>query len=1774
MLTLWRLTLTGVSRVLLSRTTRQRRQLKRSAQHRRRRSQASRLANIFLYGLFGVWVTLAPHLMSPPAAYGHYVAQEMQKFTFAPETVALLRDRLESGSPGFQPGDEVSYIASFTTNGTEEGSGGYVSFYIPDGTLVTGAAVVEPDGNGDFTQVPPRLPGGINGGWGDVGNTSYVGEATWTTNDSATIAACSAAGYSSVENCPGTLAQAYVDTGVFYSSDPRTAFFAHATPEHPDALRATNDNGYNINPSIGSPVDAHNLWDALQVEAFSGTASPTDYHTPALNFGNSRGNTPFNTGSAVAGPQSGYKLDHTGEVGPWQRAQYLGSRIGNPSGPAVNADEEYNNPNIGAFVVMGEPTSAGTPFPLPSNTNHVRIAMGQLFNGETNYAKLTLQLGGSPGDESAAFLVNSSVVGGDAGGVSNGKDAIWRYFQPSVAVSAAQLAVTKTAASSFVQPGESIGYSIQVSNVGFWEAANLVVTDTLPNSNFSYGNTANTVLHKLDGTTVTLSPTITPSGQVVSWNFGTLPMDTGEYLTIEFDAAISAAAPTGDTLYSNTVEVSYFDRIDTATTGPVLTAPVQIVENLFADKTVTPANAEPGDTVTYQISLKNVADDPLTDIELSELLPTDGGSDGTTRFSYVANSSNVTGAAAFAGSVLPVVSQTPDNQESVVWDFGAARTLLSGESFAIEFQAVLGTGVSDAAFPNDFSIDYTVNGQPVTTLKTDLAPVTVKSPLQLNKTVNPTTVTADEETTYTIILENTGASTLDNIVVQELLPFEGAVDEVKKRFEYVVNSSAIAGSGFATVEPTTSLINGNQQQLTWTLSGATLAPGAQATIGFTAKVGEEVTPSIVAGDYSNTFSATYNKGSVTLTASAVDVAPVTVLALPPLKLSKEAIAQSGNTATYQITAENRSLTDTLEGVIIYDFLPTTGGLVDVPTVRFNYLPTPGLNDELAIITGTSNTVDKRGIQVPAQEEGYDDINREQISWEMAEDMAPGDKFTLTFEAKTGDSMPAGNYFNALRGSYEVVDGEPGITEVFSTAPVSIAGSIKGAIFPDFGSTDLANDGNGVQDDGELGLGDVTVNLYQSWSDTNNNSLIDDGEATLVGNTISNADNSDAIPDGDFRLAVTEPGTYYIQPDLQDLDLGGLAYAGNITPLVVVLNGEEQSAVPFNRPLLFSKTVDVSSVQAAGEVTYTITAENKGPDLLEGVTFYEFLPTSDPQVEDIETRFSYVAGSTTESSGNTIVLKDTEPSIKVGPDQDPYKDEDNREQLLWELDDDLPPGGQVEFSFTARVGNIVTTGTYANDLQAAYTIAAGDIVADLVDVAPVSVDGASKISGIVFQDFGVLAAADGDNTQQAGEQGIGEVLITLYEDTNNSGSYESGLDDEVESVESNSDTGDTIPDGSYRFVVADGTYFVEVDAASGALEGLLYGATDTPIKAVVASGEETVDFPFDPALQVVKTVVPTDTSPDSEVTYTVTLENKSTEPLETVKLYEFLPTSDSLTEDITTRFSYVAASVSESPTNSVILKDSEPDIKVGPDQDPYRSEDNREQLFWELDDDLPVGGQVEFSFTAKIGASVTDNIYANDLQAHYRLGNDVVVNVVSTAPVTVGPPRDPQLVVVKRISAIANTPITSTVNDPTSTDDDNPFWPAPSNGTSGISTFLAGDLTRNDAQAGDELEYTLYFLSGGNVPITNAYLCDVIPENTTYVLGSTTLKFGNEATANITGQLLANGVGAACPSVTDATRPVVVVNLADNAAGESLPPMTGPGSPAESYGYVRFRVRVN
>ncbi|MDJ0735201.1 MAG: hypothetical protein QNJ47_14245 [Nostocaceae cyanobacterium] len=188
----------------------------------------------------------------------------------------------------------------------------------------------------------------------------------------------------------------------------------------------------------------------------------------------------------------------------------------------------------------------------------------------------------------------------------------------------------------------------------------------------------------------------------------------------------------------------------------------------------------------------------------------------------------------------------------------------------------------------------------------------------------------------------------------------------------------------------------------------------------------------------------------------------------------------------------------------------------------------------------------------------------------------------------------------------------------------------------------------------------------------------------------------------------------------------------------------------------------------------------------------------------------------------------------------------------------------------------------------------------------------------------------------------------------------------------------------------------------------------------------------------------------------------------------------------------------------------------------------------------------------------------------------------------------KMVLVKRITAINTTQYTDLLDgvddsnspnyvpSPHDTDDNDPKWQ---------SNYLQGRINAGEVSPGDEVEYTIYFLSSGNTPVNNVLMCDFIPANTTFV--STTfgvdqgvLLSHNGSTVSLTnaqdgdaGQYFPPGVepSTVYPNIdcdgdpntnVPNTNGAVVVNLGN------LPNATASGTPSDSYGFVRFRAKVN
>ncbi len=649
---------------------------------------------------------LATALLSAQPVLADSVGQQQTTKYFTPDTVKMLIDRIQSGgAPGFATGDFVSYIIQFTPvgNGSDIGAGGWITDYIPAGAKVVGAWFVQPNGLGDFTIIAPPSTAQMPAGWGNTGGATF--NANWTTTDPTAVAACGG----NLTNCWGWLSELYADTGIFYSTDPRTAVNTYPSVDGRvrAAVPAGSGNGYHIKPLTGAnsadPLIAmmggtsgnwtvHNYWDAANINAFASLSSllpplpaaPSATNLPIDNVGT--GPAPFNAGSPVAGPDTGYQLDYTGGVGPWQRIYYPGSTAGkNTNGKATVA---------GANVAGGTPTGTGwnlgtysginytsgvgwniapnSTNALPVNTNAVRWAAGRISVGTLSYVKVTLQLTQTP--PAVGLINNSEVFGGDASteGGSGGRDQPWKYTVPSVADNNSNLFVLKevigicssvtlataqtcdptTATNGVIIPAQfvKLRYRLTYLNSGNASQTNVQLSDILPfntaaaspdlaiNAGNLYVKSGPDIRNTTPGLTwnaaaagatrvagSAVTALNTAAQQTIAFSqIASLPAGTGGVVEMDVVLGSTAAAALGTgALVSNMAQLS-----STQLSSPAISiagSSSTNVANLVASKTTATPSVAPGGAATYTITITNNGNANASTLVVNDFLPSDGG---------------------------------------------------------------------------------------------------------------------------------------------------------------------------------------------------------------------------------------------------------------------------------------------------------------------------------------------------------------------------------------------------------------------------------------------------------------------------------------------------------------------------------------------------------------------------------------------------------------------------------------------------------------------------------------------------------------------------------------------------------------------------------------------------------------------------------------------------------------------------------------------------------------------------------------------------------------------------------------------------------------------------------------------------------------------------------------------------------------------------------------------------------------------------------------------
>ena len=427
--------------------------------------------------------------------------------------------------------------------------------------------------------------------------------------------------------------------------------------------------------------------------------------------------------------------------------------------------------------------------------------------------------------------------------------------------------------------GDTLRYSVSLTNVGLDPARQSVITDSIPadttyvpNSlrvnGVSVSDTPGNDVGDFDGTRVR---GFVGAGATSSAG-GTLGPNASA--SIAFDVTIDA--PAAGRTVANQGRFDYvaqtLNRPFTFRTNTVVT-PVDPLADLSIVKSAVPATFVAGAPATYTLAVSNAGPNPAPNVTVTDVLPP-----------------------ALAAATVSSTSGTCTNTSGTIGC--SLGTMAVGAVETITVTATLAAAIDPATvLTNTATVTGSVtDSNPGNNASTVLTDVDASADLSVTKSASPTTAVAGDPITYTITASNAGPSSAANVQISEALPASllGAL-----LTPGVDGSCAGTTCTFASVAPGAAV--------TVTVTG-TVASSASGSMTNTATV-SAATPDPVAG----------NNEAVVIT--PVDASADLVVA----KTASPSPAVPGETIEYTVTVTNAGPSDAV-GVTVSDPVPALTGV--------------------------------------------------------------------------------------------------------------------------------------------------------------------------------------------------------------------------------------------------------------------------------------------------------------------------------------------------------------------------------------------------------------------------------------------------------------------------------------------------------------------------------------------------------------------------------------------------------------------------------------------------------------------------------------------------------------------------------------------------------------------------------------------------------------------------------------------------------------------------------
>ncbi|WP_260510227.1 DUF7507 domain-containing protein [Paenibacillus typhae] len=558
-----------------------------------------------------------------------------------------------------------------------------------------------------------------------------------------------------------------------------------------------------------------------------------------------------------------------------------------------------NTGNLAANVTLTDNIPAGTTFdpnsvivggfPQPGSAPDTGIAVGTVAPGTSVTVSFTVFIVSLPSPQQLVNQANSTFTFTPPDGrLLTGTAA---SNTVTIAVSAPNLAVVKSTTFTAAALGDTIPYTVTITNNGIDPVNSVLLNDPTPDgTTFVTGSVA------VNGVPF---PNANPATGVA---IGTLA--AGSIAVVTYNVRVTSVP--ADASIDNQATVTYTSGVFSGSTFSNPVAVPVFQPNIAVVKGASTTNATVGDTVTYSLTVSNTGNYPAV------LTVTDNIPAGTT---FVPNSVLV--------NSLPLPQADPATGI-------AAGTIPAAGSVVVQFSVVITSLPSPQLLVNQGTAAYTFTLPDGRTLsgsaQSNTFTIPVSNPnLGVVKSTTTTATTVGDSITYSVVLTNNGIAAVNNVVFTDALP---------------------AGTTFASGSV---LVDGVPRPGASPATGVTIgsiAPGASVTVAFTVNV----TSLPAGGVLNNQSSVSFTSGALANVAfSNIVTTPVYQPIVAAVKSSNVTNATVGDTITYTVTVNNSgnypatgTLTDTIPA----------GTVLVANSVLINGLPVPGSDPATGVPLGT------------------------------------------------------------------------------------------------------------------------------------------------------------------------------------------------------------------------------------------------------------------------------------------------------------------------------------------------------------------------------------------------------------------------------------------------------------------------------------------------------------------------------------------------------------------------------------------------------------------------------------------------------------------------------------------------------------------------------------------------------------------------------------------------------------------------------------------------------